>query len=84
MCFKIDWAIRIVGSNFTVFALFYFVFEGIFQCLYLEGLINGGLIFGILRYSSVDQNTSCIYIYLKLSFKTSKQIEFFSIQAKGG
>ena len=30
MRFKIDWAIRIVGSKFTVFALFYFVFEGIF------------------------------------------------------
>ena len=28
--FKIDWAIHIVGSKFTVFALFYFVFEGIF------------------------------------------------------
>ena len=28
--FKIDWASRIVGSKFTVFALFYFVFEGNF------------------------------------------------------
>ena len=27
MCFKIDWASLIVGSKFTVFALFYFVFE---------------------------------------------------------
>ena len=27
MCFKIDWAGLIVGSEFTVFALFYFVFE---------------------------------------------------------
>ena len=26
--FKIDWASLIVGSKFTVFALFYFVFEG--------------------------------------------------------
>ena len=25
---KIDWASLIVGSKFTVFALFYFVFEG--------------------------------------------------------
>ena len=31
MCFKIDWASLIVGSKFTVFALFYFVFEGNFQ-----------------------------------------------------
>ena len=30
MRFKIDWASRIVGSKFTVFALFYFVFEGNF------------------------------------------------------
>ena len=28
--FIIDWASRIVGSKFTVFALFYFVFEGNF------------------------------------------------------
>ena len=28
--FKIDWASLIVGGKFTVFALFYFVFEGNF------------------------------------------------------
>ena len=28
--FKIDWASLIVGRKFTVFALFYFVFEGNF------------------------------------------------------
>ena len=28
--FKIDWASLIFGSKFTVFALFYFVFEGNF------------------------------------------------------
>ena len=28
--FKIDWASLIAGSKFTVFALFYFVFEGNF------------------------------------------------------
>ena len=39
--FKIDWASLIVGSRFTVFALFYFVFEGNFGGLYLEGLIFG-------------------------------------------
>ena len=44
---KIDWASLIVGSKFTVFALFYFVFEGNFQVqapggLYLEGRFNGG------------------------------------------
>ena len=30
LCFKIDWASLIVGSKFTIFALFYFVFEGNF------------------------------------------------------
>ena len=46
--FKIDWASLMVGSTFTVFALFYFVFEGNFPStspwrdLYLEGRFNGG------------------------------------------
>ena len=46
--FKIDWASLIVGRKFTVFALFYFVFEGNFPStshlggLYLEGPFNGG------------------------------------------
>ena len=46
--FKIDWASLIVGRKCTVFALFYFVFEGNFQVqapgggLYLEGQFNGG------------------------------------------
>ena len=47
--FKIDWASLIVGRKCTVFALFYFVFEGNFQAqapggggVYLEGQFNGG------------------------------------------
>ena len=42
--FKIDWASPIVGSEFTVFALFYFVFEGNFQVQAPGGLIFGGAI----------------------------------------
>ena len=48
MRFKIDWASLIVGSKCTVFALFYFVFEGNFPRtsplggLYLERRFNGG------------------------------------------
>ena len=44
--FKIDRASLTVGSKFTVFALFHFVFEGNFQVqppgggLYLEGRFN--------------------------------------------
>ena len=47
MRFKIDWASLIVGSKFTVFSLFYFVFEGNFPItspLYLEGRFNGGFL----------------------------------------
>ena len=35
--FKIDWGSVIVGRKFTVFALFYFVFEGNFQVPAPEG-----------------------------------------------
>ena len=48
LCYKIDWASLIVERKFTVFALFYFLFEGIFQeqtlggGLYLQGRFNGG------------------------------------------
>ena len=51
MCFKIDWGSFTVGSKFTVFALFYLVFEGRFPStsprgdLYLEWLIFGGAYF---------------------------------------
>ena len=46
MPLKINWASLIVGSKFTIFALFYFVFEGNFPStsprggLYLEGRFN--------------------------------------------
>ena len=42
MRFKINRASPIVGSKFTVFALFYFVFEGNFQVQAPGGLIFGG------------------------------------------
>ena len=42
MRFKIDWASLIVRRKFTVFALFYFVFEGNFQVQVPGGLIFGG------------------------------------------
>ena len=49
MRFKIDWASLTVGRKFTVFALFYFAFEGNFQVqaprrggLYLEGDLTEG------------------------------------------
>ena len=42
--FQIDWSSLIVGSKFTVFALFYFVFEGNFPGTSPRGLIFGGAI----------------------------------------
>ena len=45
MRFKIDWASLTVGRKFTVFALFYFVFEGNFQVKAPGGLIFGGAYF---------------------------------------
>ena len=39
---KIDWASLIVGSKFTVFTLFYIVFEGNFPITSPGGLIFGG------------------------------------------
>ena len=42
--FKIDWASLVVGSKFTVFALFYFVFEGNIQVQAPGGLTFGGAI----------------------------------------
>ena len=42
--FKIDWASFIPGRTFTVFALFYFVFEGNFQVQALAGPMFGGAI----------------------------------------
>ena len=54
MRFKIDWASLIVGSKFTVFALFYFVFEGNFQVQAPRGAFiwRGDLTEGFLRYRS--------------------------------
>ena len=52
MHLKIDWASLIVGSKFTVFALFYFVFEGNFQVQAPRGayIWRGDLMEGFLRY----------------------------------
>ena len=52
MRFTIDWASLIVGSIFTVFALFYFVFEGNFQSTSPPGsyIWRGHLTQGFLRY----------------------------------
>ena len=51
---KIDWASLIVGRKFTVFALFYFVFESNFQVQPRAGgggyIWRGNLTEGFLHY----------------------------------
>ena len=50
--FKIDWASLIVGSKFTVFAFFYFVFEGSLSKYKPPGVYiwRGNLTEGFVRY----------------------------------
>ena len=53
MRFKIDWTSLIVGRKFTVFTLFYFVFEGNFQVQAPPGgayIWRGDLTEDFLRY----------------------------------
>ena len=52
LCLKIHWASLIVGSKFTVFALFNFVFEGNFPNTSPRGayIWRGDLRKGFLRY----------------------------------
>ena len=52
MRFKIDWANVIDGSKFTVFALFYFVFQGNCPSTSPQGayIWRGDLTEGFLRY----------------------------------
>ena len=52
---KIDWASLIVGSKFTGFALFYYVFEGNFPIPGAHGahIWRGDLTEGFLRYRFV-------------------------------
>ena len=84
MRFTIDWASLIFGSKFTVFALFYFVFESNFPSaspkppggLYLEGLI-----FGILRYDGTNLfSLSLIYLYVYFYMFISLQIQVIGPQ----
>ena len=75
LSFKIDWGSLIVGSKFTVFALFYFVFggliliwradltEGFLRYRFGGGLYLEGLIFGILGYFLFLASSS-VYISL--------------------
>ena len=82
--FKIDWASFIVGRKFTLFALFYFVFEGNFQVqalgggLYLEGRFNGG--FFALRVSGglyLEGRTHGGAYFLNFTVSLKASVHFF-------
>ena len=66
MRFKIDWASLIPGRRFTVFALFYFAFEGggayIWRGDLTEGFLGyecGGLIFGGAYFRNFRVSVPC-------------------------
>ena len=72
MRFKIDWVSLIVGSKFTVFALFYFVFKGNFPStsprgggLYFVGRFNGGF-FALRVWGAYFRNRVVIVQFLSL------------------
>ena len=74
--FKIDSGSPLVGTKFTVFALFYFVFEGNFQVRAPGGayICRGDLTEGFLRYEFggpiyMEGLFSDIYDMLLLSHK---------------
>ena len=60
--FKIDWASLIVGRTCTVFALFYFVFEGNFPSTSPGGQFNGGFfalpVWGLIFGGAYFQNST--------------------------
>ena len=74
LSFKIDWASLLVGSKFTILALFYFVFEGNFprtspQGAYMwrgnltEGFLHyrfGGLIFEFSEFYSIPPKSQML------------------------
>ena len=73
MRFKIDWASHMVGSKFTVFALFYLVFDGNFPstspqgAYYLEGRFNGG--FFALQEGLIHGGMQNFTVILQKKFK---------------
>ena len=73
MRFNIDWASLIVGSKFTVFALFYFVFEGNFLSTSPPGgLIHGGAYF---RNFTVGTNHLCKEPPERVGFQIDELVE---------
>ena len=88
MPFKIDCASLIVQRRFTVFALFYFVFEGNFQVqappgegggLYLEGQFNGGF-FTLRVWGAYFRNFMVFHPLMKFYFIFSHIFALFEFK----
>ena len=78
MSFKIDWASLIVGSKFTIFALFYFAFEGNFKSTSPRGayIWRGDLTEVIFRYRELRglYMEGLIFGILRYVAKTCKRV----------
>ena len=74
MRFEIDWVSLIVGSKFTIFALFYLVFEGNFP-----STAPGALIFGGLIKRRVFCVTSLGGLYLEGSYVEGLYVRIFTV-----
>ena len=68
MRFKIDWANLIVGSEFTVFALFFFVFEGNFPSTNPRGAYIWRGDFGGVYTNLVPRSHSVLHFLFFLLF----------------
>ena len=86
MRFKIDWVSLIVGSKFTVFALFYFVFEGNFPSTSPRGAWRvfcvtglGDLhLEGLIHGGAYFRNFTVLqYETLSLKRANRKKVEFY-------
>ena len=88
MGFKIDWARLKVGSKFTIFVLFYFVFEGNFPSTSPLGayIWRGDLTAGFLRYrfgglifgGAYTWRGLFLEFYGNLTLKLKRRITFLS------
>ena len=77
MRLQIDWASLIVRSKFTVFALFYFVFESNFPSTSLLRIISCAF---FLKELFVRANRKCIFTG---NYVTRGKIDSFQIKVPG-
>ena len=89
MRFKIGWASLIVGSKFSVFSLFYFIFEGNFPStsprggLYLEGRFNGGFL-ALRVWGAYTWRVGLpIYLFFLMKVTSVLSLDYFPVFGSG-